>query len=212
MCDMNFQWYSLHPSISSHREALHLDCGLSAWASTSRVDRLGIPVLLLSVPSWYGDTKDQRADLRCSHQEFRHSASRLPKAAVAWWAWTVQCFFGLNAAPIVTLTCDEMNYIVDSVAVGALRRSWKMSGFLRQVKDMQSFVLAPPSSVGFPLFAKIVSARTEQDGFFDFRGMYPAKTPRLRAADRVLRFSKQERARVHRTGFPHATKTFRSPD
>ena len=118
------------------------------------MDRLGIPVLLISV-SWYGDTKDQRADLRCSHQEFRHSASWLPKAAVAWWAWTVQCFFGLNVAPIVTLTCDEMNYIVDSVPVGALRRSWKMSGFLRQVKAMQSFFLAQPSSVFFPLFQKV---------------------------------------------------------
>ena len=105
MCDMNFQWYSLHPSISSSTSrSTHLDCGLSAWASTSRVDRLGIPVLLISVPSWYGDTKDQRADLRCSHQEFRHSALWLPKAAVAWWAWTIQCFSEIDAVPIEILT------------------------------------------------------------------------------------------------------------
>ena len=61
----------------------------------------------------------------------------------------------------------------------------------------------------FSIVPKSVSARTEQDGFFDFRGIYPAKTLRFRAADRVLRFSKHERSRVHRTGFPHATKTFR---
>ena len=205
MCDMNFQWYSLHPSISSS-------------TSRSTAPRLRpvsvVPELLISVPSWYGDTKDQRADLRCSHQEFRHSASRLPKAAVAWWAWTVQCFFGLYAAPMVTLTCDEMNYTVDCF----VRCSRCVTSKLEDVRIFASSqshakLRFATAVIGrFSIVPKSVLARAEKDGFFDFRGMYPAKTLRLRAADRVLRFSKHERARVHRTGFPHATKTFSSPD
>ena len=177
MCDMNFQWYSLHPSISS---------------STSRSTAPRLRPVSVGKHQSRGSSRHPSSVNICPKLVRRHQrpesrpslfTPRIPSFGIVASKGTrrVQRVFGLDAVPIVTLTCDEMNYIVDCF----VRCSRCVTSKLEDVQifaSSQSHAKLPfgTAVIGrFSIVPKSVSTRTDQDGFFDFRGMYPAKTIRL---------------------------------
>ena len=228
MCDMDFQWYSLHPSISSSTSR--------STAPRLRPVRCGqAPVTWIVSASQFCQylsqagtetpmTREQTFVVHTKNSVIRHHGFQRQRSRGGHGLFSA--FFGLYAAPKVTLTCDEMNCTVDcfvrcsrcvtskleDVRIFASNQSHAKLRFGTAVIGWFSIVLKSVVGTyrtGWLLrFSRDVSTENASIASVVTHQFFSAS----RAADRVLRFSTQDRSRIHRTGFPHATKTFRSTD